>query len=1379
MKLLHARRTLVCLALAGVLASVPARAAEPWLDAPFSSDPRAVLKAAQAPLPGETEENSPWFRLLLDESRWSFEPDGTYTITWRRVLRILSHKGAEELGALSARWKPWLEAPPRLRARVIRPTGDVLHLDEKTIAETPAASDPSLFDDRKVLRAPLPGVEPGAVVEWEIVKRRTTPPPAGALGSHTLAFGYPVGRSRCRVDAPASLPVVWKTAGLDLAPRTALEKGRVVRVWERVGVAPLEDYETDLPPDVTDRPVVEFGTGTSWAEVASRYRAWIDERIAAGPMPAGFLPEGTFPSRLHEAAAIAEKVRRDVRYTGLSFGEGIVVPDPPAEVVRRRYGDCKDQATLLVAALRARGFDAAVALLRAGSDPDLTPALPSLEAFDHAVVHVADLGRGGLFVDTTSRFERLGEVPLGIQGRLALICRPGSDSLVRIPIAASAANASRTRVEVRVPESGPARCRETTVYGGAFESSRRAAFDGMAESDRKAWFDRWASGRYGGGNVVRSRAADPRDLSAPFSVEVEVEKPGLVTADDERVDVTLDTETFLANLPEPDETERRHDMAVTPVRQEFEYTVFPPAGFAPLDLPPPASRPLGPASLTTNVEAREGGAVVLTVVVELGSARLTPDDVRALREGLAALREDEPVSLTFRHEAEVAAAHGELGKGLAILAAEVRRHPEKAAPHRRLARLYLSSGLGEAARREAREAVRKEPRSSGAWYLFGLVLEHDAFGRLRRKGWAPDEAEKAFRKAIELDPGDVEPRFALAILLEHDSEGSRYVDPVRLGRALDEYRALLEKRPDLTAVARNHAFALLRADRPADLLSFLEKRSDVAEMATLRVAAIAGARGTDRAMEQLRRDFPEIGARRRAAAEVGSTLVVTRRYPEALAFLREAARGGEGAGAAAIQAEAVKVLRKVDGPVPQPAAGDPVSAVRAYMAGLVDPAASTEPLAAHFSEPVREARDAAGRSPLVEGIRSQVGGLARMASANAIPLACLRDTFLAADLSAEGSAEEGWLVTGTFLSAGRAPARIRVWVTEEKGQPRLVSEDDSGAMLCWHALGLSARGDLDAARRWLERAAHEVETSETEANLLFQPLLPRLLPEPGAGVREIRAAALAGLAGVALPDPLLEEIRAFRREAPDDPVRAALLFRALTARETDPAGRQAREAGKLREEALPLLEVVRADRTSAEGAAITIIEVLTRSGRFAEALAAAEEHSRTHAACRFVGGHLVSLRLAGKDEKGALAEAEKLMSRPSPSAADANTAAWLRYAVGKTDEKALSLARQAVEGTRRLRPPVLNTLGAICAELGRTEEAHGLVLRSMDLEGLDEPYTPDWLVVGRIRETFGLVDEALEAYGRLGRPEGEPPDSYRVIAAGRAKALSEAARKRR
>ena len=38
-----------------------------------------------------------------------------------------------------------------------------------------------------------------------------------------------------------------------------------------------------------------------------------------------------------------------VRYTGLEFGLQSLVPATPQETLKRRFGDCKDKSTLLIA----------------------------------------------------------------------------------------------------------------------------------------------------------------------------------------------------------------------------------------------------------------------------------------------------------------------------------------------------------------------------------------------------------------------------------------------------------------------------------------------------------------------------------------------------------------------------------------------------------------------------------------------------------------------------------------------------------------------------------------------------------------------------------------------------------------------------------------------------------------------------------------------------------------------------------------------------------------------------------------------------------------------------------------------------------------------
>ena len=85
---------------------------------------------------------------------------------------------------------------------------------------------------------------------------------------------------------------------------------------------------------------------------------------------------------------MVERLHREVRYTGVEFGAARLIPEFPSETLRRRFGDCKDKSTLLVAALRASGIEAYLALLSAGDDQDVSPDLPGLGMFDHAIVYV-------------------------------------------------------------------------------------------------------------------------------------------------------------------------------------------------------------------------------------------------------------------------------------------------------------------------------------------------------------------------------------------------------------------------------------------------------------------------------------------------------------------------------------------------------------------------------------------------------------------------------------------------------------------------------------------------------------------------------------------------------------------------------------------------------------------------------------------------------------------------------------------------------------------------------------------------------------------------------------------------------------------------------
>ena len=91
-------------------------------------------------------------------------------------------------GVVHAFWSPWHQDRPSIHARVISPDGEVHTLDENTIEEIQIPSgQANVFTDAKLLRAPLPALAVGCVVETEVLTREHRPfSTAGGSGSFQL-----------------------------------------------------------------------------------------------------------------------------------------------------------------------------------------------------------------------------------------------------------------------------------------------------------------------------------------------------------------------------------------------------------------------------------------------------------------------------------------------------------------------------------------------------------------------------------------------------------------------------------------------------------------------------------------------------------------------------------------------------------------------------------------------------------------------------------------------------------------------------------------------------------------------------------------------------------------------------------------------------------------------------------------------------------------------------------------------------------------------------------------------------------------------------------------------------------------------------------------
>jgi hypothetical protein len=163
-------------------------------------------------------------------------------------------------------------------------------------------------------------------------------------------------------------------------------------------------------------------TGALPAALRQQIEVWRQSSLA---------PEG-------QLLATLRFIQDEIRYLGIELGPHSHLPHPPAQVLARRYGDCKDKAFLLATALAALGIEAYPALVNSELLGRVQDVLPSPYAFDH-VITVVKLNGQTYWFDPTMSLQRGGLAQHNNpEFGCALIVRPGTQALTEIPLPLSA-----------------------------------------------------------------------------------------------------------------------------------------------------------------------------------------------------------------------------------------------------------------------------------------------------------------------------------------------------------------------------------------------------------------------------------------------------------------------------------------------------------------------------------------------------------------------------------------------------------------------------------------------------------------------------------------------------------------------------------------------------------------------------------------------------------------------------------------------------------------------------------------------------------------------------------------------------------------------------
>ncbi|MBR8342604.1 DUF3857 domain-containing transglutaminase family protein [Burkholderia ambifaria] len=377
--------------------------------------------------------------------------------------------------------------------------------------QEPRSAGAPTFQDGLLRTVVFPGVEAGSSTRIAFRKARTKPVNAGYFGYYVEPSREPVENQRLIFDVPADMPLHADARGyVALPPVTANGRTRYEFAYRHGPYDRIESGSVGYPT-YGDRLVVS--TLPDYAAFAARYRNAAVDAGANDPavvqLARALTADVADPH--DKARRLYDWVQANVRYVAIFLGETAAAPHRVTDILRNRYGDCKDHVALFGALLAAVGIRSEPVLINLGSVYTL-PSVPGYGAgaINHAITWLPGLG---LYADTTTSGIAFGYLPPIVMDRPALLVDTGV--LSRTP--ATQPKRRTARVEIDAAQPGAARFHALVVDDGWTAELERTLFR-RAPPERVRQLANERLRQSGLRGRARTSTGDRRATDGPFDV---------------------------------------------------------------------------------------------------------------------------------------------------------------------------------------------------------------------------------------------------------------------------------------------------------------------------------------------------------------------------------------------------------------------------------------------------------------------------------------------------------------------------------------------------------------------------------------------------------------------------------------------------------------------------------------------------------------------------------------------------------------------------------------------------------------------------------------------------------------------------------------------
>ncbi len=780
--------------------------------------------------------------ILEKNIEYYYDGNNLQKYTFQQKYLINNQKGAETWNYTSGNWRPWYQEKPIVTATVTNPDGEVYILDQSTLVEVGTKTANNIYSDSKRVEAPLPSIKIGSIVDEKLVKQMTKPYFSGGYDtSINTQSDIPIEKLSITINVPENIEVKFKEFIVESNPEIEVKDHRRVYTIVLEDLEALESKPLLAGSEYRHWPELYWTTVSSWNSVAKEYHDLISAQLNEDDSVESFLEGVDLKGTKEEIITnILMHLHKEVRYTGLELGESSIVPHTPDETIERKYGDCKDKTVLLQSLLKAVGIKSNIALLQAGFGPDVPTEIPGIRQFNHAILYLPK--PFDLWIDATSEFSMLGDLPIGSSNRNALVIDDKTTTLKKTTSQKSEDNIRTLTHNIYMSQLGDSKVVEKLEVSGYFSSNKRDYFNRMSEKETDEEIGNYVKNSFNSDSFENFNKLDSRDIKDEFYYEFTVPKSNYGYTDTDTAIVYLNLVDVINIFPrslknfdqyeenggekeDSDWFERTQDLYLNyPFINKHNYIVHFPEGFVINELPENEEHIFG-STIYRRTFKQEENKIFIETQIDSGSAKYNPEDLNELRAYIFKIRNESKQKFSATPYKNVYINNDEFQKCINYYLDKIQSEPDEISHQVRLAAAYIEAGFAKAGNRHLNAATALENDNIEAKMAYALSYLYDEWGRSEYKKDNIAKALKEYEEVTNIDPEISNAWRNLAIISEYGDNGFRYNSGSNLEVAIDYYSKYREnaKSDDLNYNVLLDLLKLRQFDKIIEHIDMVEK----------------------------------------------------------------------------------------------------------------------------------------------------------------------------------------------------------------------------------------------------------------------------------------------------------------------------------------------------------------------------------------------------------------------------------------------------------------------------------------------------------------------------------------------------------------------------